>query len=225
MKEMFPEYRASNEHRNRYNLAVHNAAAVLAAAQYRVAIADDSVPERRRALFLTGVPGSGKTTAMLANRDEFPFDQRIVYEGQLSDPANAVKKLESAIQLGLDTEIVAMHVYPEQALANTILRFEREGRGATIEALARIQGLLPSGLRQIRDRFGDRIGLTVIDKRDTMNVVTVRGWNALSLLESVGTYEHIRRKLAERLEAQYAAHLVSADAYRQAVGQAPPRLR
>ena len=31
MKEMFPEYSASKEHRNRYNLPVHNAAAVLAA--------------------------------------------------------------------------------------------------------------------------------------------------------------------------------------------------
>ena len=87
MKEMFPEYSASREHRNRYNLPVHNAAAVLAAAQFRAAIADDSVPERTNALFLTGVPGAGKTTAVLANRDQFPQDARIFYEGQLADPS------------------------------------------------------------------------------------------------------------------------------------------
>jgi hypothetical protein len=46
MKEMFPEYSASKEHRNRYNLPVHDAAAVLAAAQFRVAVADDSIPGR-----------------------------------------------------------------------------------------------------------------------------------------------------------------------------------
>ena len=87
MKEMFPEYSASKEHRNRYNLPVHNAAAVLAAEQFRAAIVDDSVPGRTNALFLTGVPGAGKTAAVLANRDQ---DARIVYEGQLSEPVDAL---------------------------------------------------------------------------------------------------------------------------------------
>ena len=119
MKEMFPEYNASKEHRNRYNLPVHNAAAVLAAAQFRAAIADDSVPERTNALFLTGVPGAGKTTAVLANRDQFPQDARIVYEGQLADPVHALPKFEAALAKGLNIEIVAIHVSSEQALANT----------------------------------------------------------------------------------------------------------
>ena len=51
MKEMFPEYNLSRENRNRYNLPVHNAAAVLAAAQFRAAVADDSVSDRTHALF------------------------------------------------------------------------------------------------------------------------------------------------------------------------------
>ncbi len=139
MKEMFPEYSVSKEHRNRYNLPVHNAAAVLAAAQFRAAIADDSIPGRTNALFLTGVPGAGKTTAVLANRDQFPQDARIVYEGQLADPVHALRKFEAGLAKGLNIEIRAIHVSSEQALTNTILPFEREGRGATIEALARIQ--------------------------------------------------------------------------------------
>jgi len=221
MKEMFPEYNASKERRNRYNLPVHNAAAVLAAAQFRAAIADDSIPERTNALFLTGVPGAGKTTAVLANRDQFPQDARILYEGQLSDPINAIPKFEAALGKGLDVEIVAIHVLPEQALANTILRFEREGRGATIEALGRIQGDLPGGLKQIHTRFGDKIGFSVVDKRDMMRVTRLRGWETLPLLESEGNYEHIKRKLTEILEANYAANLISSGAYQQACGQAP----
>jgi hypothetical protein len=220
MKEMFPEYSASKEHRNRYNLPVHNAAAVLAAAQFRVAVADDSVPDRTNALFLTGVPGAGKTTAVLANKDQFPQDARIVYEGQLADPVHALPKFEAALAKGLNVEIVVIHVSSEQALANTVLRFEREGRGATIEALARIQGNLPNGLKQIYARFGDEIGFTVVDKRDMM-VVRSRGWEALSLLESEGNYEHIKQKLTEILEAQYAAHITDG-AYQQALGQASP---
>lgn len=219
MKEIFPEYNASREHRNRYNLPVHNAAAVLAAAQFRAAIADDSVPERSNALFLTGVPGAGKTTAVLANRDQFPQDARIVYEGQLADPVHALPKLEAALAKRLNIEIMAIHVSSEQSLTHTILRFEREGRGATIEAMARIQGYLASGLRQIYGRFGNEVGFSVVDKRDMM-VVRSRGWEALSLLESEGNYEHIKRKLTESLEAQYAAHLITHRAYQQALGQA-----
>jgi hypothetical protein len=222
MKEMFPEYNTSKEHRDRYNLPVHNAAAVLAAAQFRAAIADYSIPKRTNALFLTGVPGAGKTTAVLANRDQFPQDARILYEGQLSDPVHALPKFEAALGRGLDVEIVAIHVLSEQALSNTIVRFEREGRGATIEALARIQGFLPGGLSQIYRRFGNEVGFSVVDKRDMMKVARLRGWETLSLLESEGNYEHIKRKLTEILEAHYAANLISAGAYQQAYGQAPP---
>ncbi len=221
MKEMFREYSASKEHRNRYNLPVHNTAAVLAAAQFRAAIDDDSVPGRTNALFLTGVPGAGKTTAVLANRDQFPHDARIVYEGQLADPVHAVPKFEAALAHRLNVEIVAIHVSSEQALANTILRFEREGRGATIEALARIQGYLPSGLKQIQAHFDGEVRFTVVDKRDTI-VVEESGWKALPLLASEGSYEHIKRKLTERLESQYAAKLITRAAYDQAAGQGAP---
>jgi hypothetical protein len=153
MKEMFPDYNVSKAHRNRYNLPVHNAAAVLAAAQFRAAIADDFVLERTNALFLTGVPGAGKTTAVLNNREQFPQDARVVYERQLSDLVNANPKFEAALGRGLDVEIVAIHVLSEQALANTILRFEREGRGATIEAPEPNSGLLPTDLIRIFARL------------------------------------------------------------------------
>jgi hypothetical protein len=223
MKEMFAEYTASNEHRNRYNLPVHNAAAVLAATQFRAAIADDSVRGRTNALFLTGVPGAGKTTAVLANRNQFPPDARIIYEGQLADPLHAIPKFEAALAKGLNIEIMAIHVTSEQALANTILRFEREGRGATIEALARIQGNLPSGLRQIQAQFGGEVRFTVVDKRGTI-VSEQAGWQALPLLESEGNYEHIKRKLTELLEARYGAKLITRAAYDQAAGQGAPRV-
>jgi hypothetical protein len=220
MKEMFSEYNTSREHRNRYNLPVHNAAAVLAAAQFRVAVADDSATEGTNVLFLTGAPGAGKTTAVLANRDQFPEGARIIYEGQLSEPEHALPKFQAAISRALDIEILVIHVSPEQALANTILRFEQEGRGATIEALARIQGYLPSGLTQIHARFGDAVGFSIIDKRDMMNTVRLRGWEKLSMLQSEGNYEHIKRKLTEVLEAKYASNLITAGSYQQALGKA-----
>ena len=66
-----------------------------------------SVPERTNALFLTGVPDVGKTTAVLANRDRSPHDARVVYEGQLADPTHAIPKFEAALATGLNIEIAA----------------------------------------------------------------------------------------------------------------------
>lgn len=135
-------------------------------------------------------------------------------------PVYALPKFEAALAEGLNIEIMAIHVSSEQALRNTILRFEREGRRATIEALARIQGNLPNGLKQFYARFGDEIGFTVVDKRYIMDVVRLRGSEALWLLQSGGNYEHIKRKLTEVLETQYAAKLITPGAYKQALGQA-----
>jgi hypothetical protein len=220
MKEMFPEYRASKEHRNRYNLPVHNSAAVLASAQFRLTIADDSVSERVNALFLTGVPGAGKTTSVMANRNQLQPDVRIVYEGQLADPAHALPKIEAALVRELIVEILAIHVRSEQSLTNTISRYEREGRGATIEALARIQGNLPAGLKQIQAHFGESVSLAVVDKRDILKPVRIAGWDALSLLESEGNYDYIKRNLTGILEDRYAAGLITQGAYDQALGKA-----
>jgi hypothetical protein len=84
--------------------------------------------------------------------------------------------------------------------------------------LARIQGYLPNGLTQIYVRFGNDVRFTVVDKRDTI-VVEESGWEALSLLESEGNYEHIKQELTNFLEAEYAAKLITSAAYEQALGQ------
>ena len=62
-KETFPEFSASNEARGRYNNPLHNSAAVLASEQFRRRVRDASRPEQDTVIFLTGVPGAGKTTA------------------------------------------------------------------------------------------------------------------------------------------------------------------
>jgi hypothetical protein len=48
------------------------------------------------------------------------------------------------------------------------------------------------------------------------------GWAAITLLESEGDYEHIKRKLTNILEARYAAGLITRAAYEQAAGKAAP---
>lgn len=128
MKDVIPEYAASKATRGRYNAVVHNAAAVLAAEQYRRVIADDSEPGRDIALVVTGMPGAGKTstvqaTAMAAGSQLAP-DVRVIYEGQIVDPAASIAKVEQALDAGCRVSIAAVLPRAEQALEFSFNRFE-----------------------------------------------------------------------------------------------------
>jgi hypothetical protein len=167
-KETFPEFSASPESRARYNNPVHNSAAVLASEQFRRMVQNNPNPEQDTVIFLTGVPGAGKTTAVLTN-DQMDANTRVVYEGQLARPATVIPKIRQVLDAGMKPLIVAVHTPSEVALANTLRRFEREGRGASIEAMASIQGRLPEGLAAIHEHFGDTVQFVLFDRRQGMN--------------------------------------------------------
>ncbi len=167
MKETFPVYAQSPRARNYFNAVVHNAAAVLASEQFRRTIRNDADPARDTVIFLTGVPGAGKTTAVLS-AGEIPPNVRVIYEGQLSNPAQALPKMAQALDAQLHIRIVAVHIQPERALFHTLRRFETEGRGASIEAIASIQGRLPEGLQVIQAHFGHAAQFCLIDRRATL---------------------------------------------------------
>ena len=222
MKEMFSEYSQSAATRARYNNVVHNAAAVLAAAQFQSVISATPDPLRRTALFLTGIPGVGKTSFLIPSewsRDDFPRDVRVIYEGSLAN-ATSVKKIAAAVAARLQTEIIAFHTHPERALHNTLSRFHRLGRGAAIEAMARIQGDLPIALAVIWESFGDAVSLTIVDRRDPLTR-KLCGWEHLAELRSEGNYAEIRQRLTQELDRQYAERNISEDAYLQAQGNSP----
>ena len=220
-KETFAEYNTSNESRGRYNAPVHNAAAVLASEQFRRVVSDNSEPYRDNALFLSGVPGAGKSSYVLRANSPFPNNLRVLYEGQLSNAGQAISKINQVIEAGLAPEITIVHISSEQALHNTIHRFYLQGRGASIEAIASIQGRLSHGLRAVHERFGNAVKLHIIDRRGTLDAVLLHGWRHLPILESEGTYEDIKRKLTENLERDYRSSDISENAYEQAIGKAP----
>jgi hypothetical protein len=147
-------------------------------------------------------------------------DVRVVYEGQLANPQTSIPKIQAALDAGLTPTIIAVNVTPEAALENTLHRFEIDGRGATIHAIATIQSGLPDGLQQIRDRFGDQVDFRLIDRSNGLNNSTeLPGWEQLDRLQR-GSYDQIRDRLTESLQQQFDSQRISDDAYRQAQGLA-----
>lgn len=207
-KETFDLYRQSPASRTLYNTPAHNAAAVLSAELFRRTLADGNCPERDTAAFITGIPGAGKTSSVLVG-GELPSAFRLVFEGQLARPETTIPKIQQALDAGLKPLVIAVHALPEDALRNTFTRFAEYGRGASIEVMAFIQGHLPAGLRTVHAHFGGCVELLVFDYRNRRKPTWLRGWQHISILESEGDYEHIKKRLKAELEKQQHAGTIS----------------
>jgi hypothetical protein len=218
MKEQFPYISLARVGRARYNLPVHNASAVLASEQLRRVLTERAGSERDSVIFLTGVPGAGKTSSVLQH-GFFPSDCHAIYEEHLSLPVKAIEKIQWALAAGYRPQIVVIHALPEYALINTLTRFSEVGRGASIQAIADIQANLPASLAGIYKRFRDNVALYVIDKRDREHTRVYHGWDYLRLLRSEGDYEQIKKRLVITLDN--IAPDIDDAASRQAKGRTP----
>src|SRR5450755_1604536 len=217
-KETFAEYAVSREGRARYNGAVHNASAVLSAELYRRMLQEPG--QEDRAIFLTGIPGAGKTTSVLV-QGKLPDDAKLIFEGQMWRPESTFPKMQQALDAGLEPVLMVVHPAPEYALRNTFNRFREIGRGAAIETMANIQGGMPDGLAAVRERFGDAVSLIVHDIRDPSQRRQLVGWDNLPVLRSEGTREQIRDRLLAELERARAQGRAPPDTVRQALGDSP----
>ena len=225
-KEMFEPFAASKESRNYFNAVVHNAAAVLSSEQFNRVLKDKTHPERDTVVFLTGIPGAGKTSSVLEKNEDgsftgLPNHFKMVFEGKLDDPKTSIPKIQSVLDAGFKPVIMAVHRQPEIALENTFKRFNEEGRGASIETMASIQGKTPDGLETIYKNFGDEVQLTVRDLREAGNSKHLVGWENLDILRSEGNYETIKQTLTNRVESAFKHGEISSDCYSQAIGKAP----
>ncbi len=213
-KELFLPYAASKAARNVFNAPVHNAAAVLAAEQFRRML--KASDDRMHVLFVTGIPGVGKTSAF-AGRDL--ADYRLVYERQLSDFVEADKLILETLDAGLIPVVLVMDCEPERALRNTWARFKAEGRGASLNAMAKIQAGLPDALYDLAARYPRRINISGIYMNDEHMPELITG-DLFSQIKR-GTIHEIESRLIAEL-AVLGRQQKLADAYiRQCHGHAP----
>lgn len=219
-KEQMPGFSQSRESRSALNGAVHNAAAVLSSEQYRRMVDKGPEPGQDTVYFVTGIPGAGKSSTVAGAVVE--GSAAVVFEGQMSRPEPTMKKIEQALEKGFKVEIVAVHVAPEVALARTNSRYldPGNGRGASLSVMADIQGNLPAGLRQIREQFGDQVGLSVLDNNPGRQKLHT-GWQSIRELEKEGTRDDIHSRLAAALDAGHQAGRYSSGFYLQAAGREP----
>ncbi len=220
-KETFDAFSESPGARNYFNSPVHNSAAVLSAALFRDNLDKPLLPGQDNVIFLTGAPGAGKTSRVLG-AGELDSSIGMIFEGQLSNPETSIEKIQQVIDAGMRPAIHVVHANPEVALESALQRFEGYGRGASIEAIARIQGGLPDSLLQVHEAFGSRVELNIHDVRDRDNPQHLEGWEHLPVLTTEGDYEHIKERLTKHLDILHEQGRVSEDGYMQAVGQ-PPR--
>jgi hypothetical protein len=134
-------------------------------------------------------------------------------------------KIGQVIAATLRPTIIIVHPLPENALHNTLHRFEVEGRGASINVMSSIQGGLADSLSTIRDTYGKDVALVIHDVRNRSAPQRLAGWQHLDVLRSEGTVVQIKERLSHELETLSKAGRITESAYRQAAGLAPEPTR
>ncbi|MGR9587080.1 zeta toxin family protein [Pandoraea sputorum] len=219
-KETFSDYSESRESRNRYNIPVHNSAAVLSSALFAQNLGAPREPDRDTVYFLTGSPGAGKTS-MVLKENALPPNAHMIFEGQMSSFETSEQKIRQVLAAGYKANIVVVHARAENALDNTLRRFYEEGRGSPIATIAKIQGGLPQSLDLLGATFGSDLVLDIIDVRDRANPTHFSGFQNVAVLRSEGTNEQIQQRLQVAIEQYRQSGRISDEAYRQAAGLVP----
>ena len=210
-KELFPCFEAK-ENRALVNDAIHNSSAVLAATQFEEVLKRDE-PNKTKAIFITGIPGAGKTTSV----KNFMTDDKVklIFEGQLANPAPTIPKIEQCLQKRLDFTIAAVHIEPEKALDNTFKRFNEYGRGGSIEVMSSIQGNLPDSLKKLKEHFGDKINIIAIDRNSDRNKILTDEKEIYKLI-SIGLKEEIFKRLKTKLDQDFQKGKIDKACFAQA---------
>lgn len=218
-KEIFPEYAASPAHRTVFNVPVHNSAAVLANELFHKMVAETDHQNRNSILFITGIPGAGKSTAIQKNAIDLN-KYKAIYEGQLSTYEQAKEKISWCLKHNCDADVFAFHRDPEGALQNTFLRFMTLGRGASIFAMSTIQGNLGNSIEKLYNEFSKSVTFCTIDLRSD-NLDPICGKSGIAILKSEGDVHAIRERLECELEKWRKSGRITESCYREAAGRSP----
>ena len=194
MKETFPIYTESIESRKRYSEVVHNSCACLAAEAFE---RQAKSPDVEKCIFLTGVPGAGKSYLIQSIVFSGVLGTNImVYEGDVTTPS-IKEKMQMLKDQGKDIMLLVVNPTLELAQANAIRRHFEIGRGASSQTMARIMSKLPNAVRELNEEFDLAVG--IYNKKTNYDTYDTVGMENIETLEH-GTYDEILANLLQLRE-------------------------
>lgn len=179
-KEIFSEFSMSKESRKEFDLSVHNSSAWLAQTLFEKKIEDSSV---KGCIFLTGVPGAGKTIFIQSLFDEGKIpDGFIVFEGSICNVDKTREKMQMLKDKGIEIHVIIINANIELAVSNVMQRETDCGRGATAVSLAQIASRIKPSMLTLNEMFDiSEIGLYT-KLGDNNNVIIEEGIDAIKRL-------------------------------------------
>ena len=194
MKETFSIYTESIESRKKYSEVIHNSCACLAAEAFERQVNN---PEIKGCIFLTGVPGAGKSYLI----QSIIFSgilgtDKMVYEGDITTPS-IKEKMQMLKDHDKDIMILVVNPTLELAQANAIRRHFEIGRGASSQTMARIMSKLPNAIRELNEEFDLAVG--IFNKKTNHDTYNSIGIENIDTLEH-GTYDEILANLLQLRE-------------------------
>ncbi len=203
MKETFPIYTKSIDSRKRFSEVVHNSCACLAAEAFERQAKKmhdevlDNQNDRKKCIFLTGVPGAGKSYLIQSIVFSGVLgDNIMVYEGDITTPS-IKEKMQLIKDLDMDIMILVVNPTLELAQANAIRRHFEIGRGASSQTMARIMSKLPNAVRELSEEFDFTLG--IFNKKTNYDTYSQVGFEHVDTLEH-GTYDEILANLLQLRE-------------------------
>ena len=185
MKETFPIYTESIDSRKKYSEVIHNSCACLAGEVFERQAKDPSID---KCIFLTGVPGAGKSYLIQSIIFSGLLGTDImVYEGDITTPS-IKEKMQLLKDQNKDIMILVVNPTLELAQENAIRRHFEIGRGASSQTMARIMSKLPNAVRELDQEFDLSVG--IFNKKTNYDTYNTVGIENVDTLEH-GTYEEI----------------------------------
>ena len=170
--------------------------------------------ERYVATFLTGSPGSGKTSSVLEVQEESRV--AIISEGMMDHFDMSVARIQGAIDAGFVSTLRLVFVDdPRVTIRRAVARAMEFGRPVSVRHMARLYVDIPRNVLRLSEYFGSDLGLAVFDNSvDGRNPL----WSSIEdALEITGAYtvDEAQEAMLDELDTLLDLGKVTRELYEQ----------
>lgn len=196
VRTMLPEYTASVEASSAYNSATHKPASSFAWKMYVEKLKSD---DKRPVLLNGGGPASGKSAGVSLLPDEIIKDASVIFDGTLSVEADAIERIEMALNSDREVSIAFTYSPLEKAADRAIERFQRTGRLVPSDVMVKAHIGAVESILAISEKYKDdpRVGFYVIDNTAdfSQKIISIEELRALRYIKGDETVNEAAKRL------------------------------